>query len=512
MVRRSKRILFFFFFFFFSFFFFVEPQRLISIGSGRDVVIARGSVAQVEAALRTKLELWEHESGRVRRIRTLRWSLPAALTPHVELLSGLSEFWLPKKKAKRIPAVPGNSVKAGYVIPDTVRRLYGMPKDNFRDVSKASSICLAEFQDDASFDKSDLAYFDQQTGEASSHVDHIVGPYSPGVPDAESLLDVELASTLALNSTYWFWTVTGWMYEFSTDLFKRKDGPHVVSMSWGWSSSDQCSITSCNGTTSRQYIERVDTEFNKITATGVTLLAASGDQGAPGDAHGDSCDGLGTIYPGASQWVTSVGATMLDERSKPSPPPPPPYKAPPVCSQFPCSNVMYEMACSIPTALITTGGGFNIYTLRPNWQNNAVLEYLNSSVKFPPQHMWHSANRGFPDVSAVGHAILIADQGQMEQVDGTSASSPIVASMVALWNGYRLNNKKSTLGFINPALYKAWEKDKAAFKPTKYGNNKCSENCCGHYGYEPNPNGWSAVTGLGTISFPHLLNYFASLP
>jgi hypothetical protein len=326
-------------------------------------------------------------------------------------------------------------------------------------------LLLAEFQDDASFDKSDLAYFDQQTGEASSHVDHIVGPYSPGVPDAESLLDVELASTLALNSTYWFWTVTGWMYEFSTDLFKRKDGPHVVSMSWGWSSSDQCSITSCNGTTSRQYIERVDTEFNKITATGVTLLAASGDQGAPGDAHGDSCDGLGTIYPGASQWVTSVGATMLDERSKPSPPPPPPYKAPPVCSQFPCSNVMYEMACSIPTALITTGGGFNIYTLRPNWQNNAVLEYLNSSVKFPPQHMWHSANRGFPDVSAVGHAILIADQGQMEQVDGTSASSPIVASMVALWNGYRLNNKKSTLGFINPALYKAWEKDKAAFKP-----------------------------------------------
>jgi subtilase family serine protease len=502
---------FFFFHFFFFFFFFFFFLNSSTKGSGRDVVVVRGKVAQVEAALRTKLQLWEHESAKVQRIRTLQWSLPLEITEHVELVSGLSEFWLPPKKAKRVPAAPGNSVKAGYVIPDTVRRLYNMPKDNFRDVSKASSICLAEFQDDASFDKSDLAYFDQQTGERSSHVDHIVGPYQPGFPDAESLLDVEIASTLALNSTYWFWTVTGWMYEFSTDLFKQKDGPKVVSMSWGWGEQHQCDITTCSGITSRQYVDRVNTEFNKITATGVTLLAASGDQGAPGDTHGDDCAGLGTIFPGASPWVTSVGATMLDDKAKPAPPLPPPYKAPPVCAQFPCSNVLEEVACSIPEALITSGGGFSDYVLRPSWQNNAVLSYLNSSLKFPPQHMWHAANRGFPDVAAMGHAVLIADQGSMEQVDGTSASSPIFAAMVALWNGYRLNNKKSTLGFINPALYKAAETDKTAFKPIASGNNKCSESCCGSYGFEANPKGWDSVTGLGVARFPSLLNYFASL-
>lgn len=478
-------------------------------------MIVKGTVAQMESALQTKFAVWEHETAKVQRIRTLRWSLPTEVNEHVELVSGASEFWLPPKRSKRVPLVPGkpgNSVKSGYVIPDTVRRLYGIPKDNFRDVSKASSICLAEFQDDASFDKSDLALFDQQTGERSSHVDHIVGPYQPGVPDAESLLDVELASTLALNSTYWFWTVTGWMYEFSTDLFKHKDGPKVVSMSWGWGEQHQCDITTCNGITSRQYVERVNTEFNKITATGVTLLAASGDQGAPGDTHADSCDGLGTIFPGASPWVTSVGATMLDDRATPAPPQPPPYKQPPICSQWPCSNVLAEVVCSTPEALITSGGGFSDYVLRPVWQNNAVLAYLNSSLPFPPHHKWHQANRGFPDIAAMGHSILIADQGQFEQVDGTSASSPIVAAIVALFNGYRLNNKKSTLGFINPVLYKAWEHNKATFKPITRGNNKCSESCCGHDGFETNPNGWSSVVGLGVPSFPSLLAYIATLP
>jgi len=487
----------------------------LGVGSGRDVVVARGTVEQVERALSTTLGVWQHaQQTDVKRIRTLEWTLPDEVAEHVELVSGLMEFWLPPRGSKRAPAakLPGNSVKAGYVIPDTVRRLYNMPKDAYRDVSKLSSLCLAEFQDDASFDNADLRYFDQQMGEAQSHVDHIVGPYQPGQPDGESLLDVEFGSTLALNGTYWFWTVQGWMYEFSTDLFKTKNGPHVVSMSWGWGEEHQCDITTCPGT-SRQYVDRVNTEFNKIVATGVTLLAASGDQGAPGDTHGDSCDGLGTIFPGASPWVLSVGATMLDDKAKPVPFPPH-YKKPPVCQQFACSEVVDEIACSIPEALITSGGGFSDYVLRPAWQDAAVLAYLNDTkIKFPAQHKWHRANRGFPDVAANGHALLISDQQSLEQVDGTSASSPIVASMIALINGYRLNSKKKTVGFVNPAIYKAWEKDPSTFKAIGGPGNGASESCSDpNNGFETNPKGWSAVTGLGTINFPKLLAYLGALP
>jgi hypothetical protein len=100
----------------------------------------------------------------------------------------------------------------------------------------------------------------------------------------------------------------------------------------------------------------------------------------------------------------------------------------------------------------------------------------------------------------------------LEQVDGTSASSPIVAAMVALWNGYRLNNKKSTLGFINPALYKAAEARQDRVQADRQRQQQVlGELLRSADGFEANPKGWDSVTGLGVARFPSLLNYFASL-
>lgn len=50
------------------------------------------------------------------------------------------------------------------MIPDTVRNLYNIPKDSFRDVSALSSIGVAEFEDAAHYSKSDLSAFDTATG------------------------------------------------------------------------------------------------------------------------------------------------------------------------------------------------------------------------------------------------------------------------------------------------------------------------------------------------------------
>jgi hypothetical protein len=93
---------------------------------------------------------------------------------------------------------------------------------------------------------------------------------------------VQYGSALALNSTFWFWTVDRWMYEFATQLFNAKAFPLVVSMSWGWPEPDQCQIVDCsNGQTSFSYVNKVNVEFVKLGLKGITLLAASGDQGAP---------------------------------------------------------------------------------------------------------------------------------------------------------------------------------------------------------------------------------------
>jgi len=452
----------------------------------------------------------QHAESNTVHLRTLEYTLPDAVHEHVEIVAGLTEFWAKPAGPKIVATTQErkrNSVAQGYIIPDVVRNLYNIPKDSYRKTSIGSSICVAEFQNDASYSHSDLTLFDQQTGEDRSHVNHIVGPFANQNPDAESSLDIQYASTLSLNSSYWFWTVTGWMMEFSNDLFTNP-GPLVVSMSWGWPEDAQCQIASmCNGITSHGYVQRVDKEWLKVTSTGVSLLAASGDQGAPGDNHGSACDGISDIYPGASPWVTSVGATMLAKGGSA-----PTTNGPPACGSNPpgCATSTKETTCSINEALITSGGGFAKYESMPAWQTTVVTDYLNNAPNLPPSGSFNPANRAFPDVSAMGHAVLIGYTGSMLQVDGTSCSSPIVAAMVALLNGWRLNNNKKPLGFLNPMLYNAFASNPLIYNDITTGNNDCSEGCCGTEGFTAIA-GWDAATGLGTINFANMLTYVKTL-
>jgi len=469
-------------------------------------------VSKVEKALKTRLAFYQHDSSSTVHLRTTEWSLPDEIHQHVQVLGGLTEFWGKPKGPRIISEVkPGdktkrNDVSLGYNIPDTVRKLYNMPRDSFRKMSLGSSIAVVEFQNYGSYAHSDLTLFDQQTGEDRSHVTHIVGPFQGNNPQLESELDIQWASTLALNSSYWYWTATGWMMEFSSDLFTNP-GPLVVSMSWGWPENGQCQISStCNGITDQQYVQRVDAEWLKITSTGVSLLAASGDQGAPGDNYYSSCTGISDIFPGASPWVTSVGATMYTGSSQPV------TTGPPACASNPpgCATSTKETTCSINEALITSGGGFASYEAMPAWQSTAVNNYLMTAPNLPPSGNYNPANRAFPDISAMGHAVLIAYGGSLLQVDGTSCSTPIVASMVALLNGWRINNSKKPLGFLNPMIYNAALISPPIFKDITSGNNDCTEYCCGSLGFTATA-GWDAATGFGTPHFYRWLAYVQTL-
>jgi tripeptidyl-peptidase I len=54
---------------------------------------------------------------------------------------------------------------------------------------------------------------------------------------------------------------------------------------------------------------------------------------------------------------------------------------------------------------------------------------------------------------------------------GTSASSPVFAAMVALWNDLRLARGMPPLGFINPFLYYVYSKSPEAFNDIVLGDN-----------------------------------------
>ena len=98
--------------------------------------------------------------------------------------------------------------------------------------------------------------------------------------------------------------------------------------------------------------------------------------------------------------------------------------------------------------------------------------------------------------------------GKMMPVDGTSASAPIFAGIVALLNDIRLNRGQPRLGFMNPWLYQAVAANPGAVQDVVVGQNRCGayvapgspvQQCCDS-GFSAIP-GFDAVSGLGSPNF-----------
>ncbi|GJJ09797.1 hypothetical protein Clacol_004021 [Clathrus columnatus] len=109
--------------------------------------------------------------------------------------------------------------------------------------------------------------------------------------------------------------------------------------------------------------------------------------------------------------------------------------------------------------------------------------------------LFNRTGRGFPDISAQGANIVIFNGGNAGLVDGTFASTPIIASTIALINAERLQAGKSVLGFLNPLIYST----PGLFTDITLGNNPG----CDTLGF-PATTGWDSVTGLGTPIFSAL--------
>jgi tripeptidyl-peptidase-1 len=72
--------------------------------------------------------------------------------------------------------------------------------------------------------------------------------------------------------------------------------------------------------------------------------------------------------------------------------------------------------------------------------------------------------------ACTGENVQVIFGGDVVDASGTSCSAPIVAGMVSLWNGLRLKAGKSSMGFINPFLYKS-AANPSAFYDVTSGNN-----------------------------------------
>ena len=195
---------------------------------------------------------------------------------------------------------------------------------------------------------------------------------------------------------------------------------------------------------------------------GVTVLAASGDNGASDSATNGA---LTVDLPASSPYVISCGGTKLALSG---------------------NSILSEQAWNaLAQSEGATGGGVSEVFAAPSFQNRANVPAAPNGFR----------GRGVPDVAAVadpasGYNVLV--DGESTVIGGTSAVAPLWAGLLARIN--QLVGKPA--GYLNPILYSA--NVATTFHDITSGNNN---------GYSAGP-GWDPCTGLGT---PDGTRLFAAL-
>ncbi|KAH7346722.1 peptidase S8/S53 domain-containing protein [Rhexocercosporidium sp. MPI-PUGE-AT-0058] len=245
----------------------------------------------------------------------------------------------------------------------------------------------------------------------------------------------------------------------------------VISTSYGYNEADLTPF----------YENRQCHEYMKLGLQGVTFLYSSGDYGVAGNGGQCGSGMFNPAFPSTCPYVTSVGATQITPGASVTQP---------------------EQAAE---SVIYSGGGFsNVFSL-PSYQSSAVKTYFAQHKPSYGSDRYNTSqtSRGYPDVSANGVNYVIAVDGNFSYVYGTSASAPTFGSIVTLINGARLAIGKSSVGFMNPALYA----HPGVLNDITSGGNQG----CGTPGFT-SVKGWDPVTGLGTPNFPRMLALYLGLP
>lgn len=289
----------------------------------------------------------------------------------------------------------------------------------------------------------------------------------------------------AVNSHHYFDDVFNWAIYMNT--LSDSDIPKVGSISYGYLEDQLKSLYV-------SYLNSFNTEAMKLALRGVTILAASGDDGVANfQARDDpSLCGYNPSFPASNPYVTAVGGTQGPELSTPS----------------------TEVAAECSVSGITTGGGFSEYWDMPDWQRTEVETYLagtQGQAAATGYGMSSSSGRGYPDISLGANSYVVYVGGNTYLVSGTSASSPVMAGLITLVNQHRVSNGGTTLGFVNPSLYlnaSQYARDVTG------GHNKCTaatgcNNCCAA-GFNTDT-GWDPVTGVGSLDFAQFFLVFTGV-
>ncbi|KIK63626.1 hypothetical protein GYMLUDRAFT_40692 [Collybiopsis luxurians FD-317 M1] len=433
-------------------------------------------VSTANQLLNTEFSVFNHtESGRI-SVRTLEYSIPSNLQAQVRAVHPTTSFSGPLRGRSPITAI--SAVKSftpkleerqsascnSSITPACLQSLYNIPTD--LRFGSSSSIGVSAFSDQNA-NAADLVTFlkdfrpdiPSNTTFVTELFDGATNNQQGSQAGVEANLDIQYTVGLVNGITTIFEDIGDSTQDGADEgfldsinfLLAQDSPPLVFSTSYGFDTEADLSLSLtvalCN-------------TYMQLTSRGTTITFASGDGGVA-STPGVQCNGkpFPPTFP-TCPYVTLVGSTQ---------------------------NVPEEGAS-------LTAGGFSNYFPQQSWQADAVNQYL-SLLGNTNKGLYNASGRAYPDVSAQGQRVEIVDDGRTGLVAGTSCSSPIFSSVIALLNDELLKAGKSPLGFINPWIYA----NPQAFNDITTGNNPG----CGTQGF-PAKVGWDPVTGLGTPNYSAL--------
>ncbi|KAF8491623.1 subtilisin-like protein [Russula emetica] len=490
------------------------PSSAVSITHGGGwLTIKKLPLTKANTLLGASYQTYRHTETNKTVIRTVGYSLPAALHEHVQTVAPTTYFESPRpfrqtsKLASNAPTLPDGDLELQYlsatfapgdpvpsncssiITPTCLRLLYKTWAYEPRATSKNKIGITGYLEEYASYSNltTFLTRFRKDAATANFSVVTVNGGLNnQSNPGLEANLDIQYAESITYPTPNIFYSTAGappYMPDDETPtntnepyldwldfILSQETIPQTISTSYG---DDEQTVPLDYATS--------------LGAMGVSILFSSGDGGVGGVQGDESChsnDGTNRMqfiptFPASCPFVTTVGGT---------------------------TRVNPEVAANF------SGGGFSNYFARPSYQDRAVSSYLQNigrqySGLFKYACCFDSGNlslltgtiistsgRGYPDISAQAANFQIVRVREVESVYGTSCSAPTAAGVISLLNDYLISKSKSPLGFLNPLIYSTT--GAIGFNDITSGSNPG----CG-------TSGFSATEGWDPVSIKYILTH-----
>ena len=432
----------------------------------RTLLKVAGSVADMEKTFHVHLRIYQHPTEK-------RTFYATDSEPSVDLatpllgITGLDDFVIPHpqnvRAAKKNSATPrtgsgtdgtykGNDFRAAYVPGTTL-------------TGTGQAVGLFELDD---FYTSDITTYESEAQLPNVPLSRLtVDGYTSGAPGADNLevaLDIEMAVSMApgLSSVMVYEGPNENNITAPNDVLNcmaTNDAAKQLSCSWGFD-IDSSTVQI----------------FQQFATQGQSFFLAAGDSGAfTGSAPPPSDDPYITVVGGTTLTTSGAGGPWASE-------------------------TVWNWYSSGMGSNASTGGISTTHTI-PSWQASVSMANNQGS----------SSMRNVPDVALTADNILVVahDGSTSLQFDagGTSCAAPLWAAFTALVNEQAAINQRSSVGFLNPALYALGlgSSYTATFHDITTGNNT-NLSSLGKY---KAATGYDLCTGWGTPNGTNLINALA---